>query len=59
MYTMMYTMYPVLNPSALTVAYLCDVGQLSQVELVVELDCRRQEVVHDMSVQLNGSIHQL
>jgi len=25
----------------------------------VELDCRRQEVVHDMAVQLNGSIHQL
>ena len=32
---------------------LGDVGQLTQVELVVELDSRRQEVVHDMAVQLN------
>ena len=39
-------------------ADLCDVGQLAQVELVVELDCRWQEVVHDMTMQLNGGVHQ-
>lgn len=38
---------------------LCDVGHLTQVELVVELDSRGQEVVHDIAVQLNGRIHQL
>ena len=39
--------------------HLCDAGQLAQVELVVEFDGRRQEVVHDVAVQLNRSIHQL
>ena len=39
-------------------ANLSNVGQLAQVELVVELDRRRQEVVHDMAMQLNGGIHQ-
>ena len=48
------------SPDAMvSAAHLCDAGQLAQVELVVELDGGRQEVVHDVAVQLNCSIHQL
>ena len=35
------------------------VGHLAQVELVVELDGRGQEVVHHVAVQLDGGVHQL
>ena len=36
--------------------YLGDVGQLSKVELVVELHCRGQEALHHIAVQLDGGI---
>lgn len=45
--------------TAVLLPHLCDVGKLTQIELVMELDSRRQETQHHITMQLNGSIYQL